>query len=53
MMKKTYIHVDMIPDKINWRARKKNNEKIEGLTLAEKTSRIEKLARKMGIKIGG
>lgn len=52
-MKKTYIHVDMIPDKVDWRERKKRIKRIEGLTLAEKTSRIEKLAHKMGIKIGG
>lgn len=53
MSKRTYINVDLIPSKVNWRERKNNDKKITRITLDEKINRIERLARKMGIKIGG
>ena len=50
---KQYINIDRIPKKVQWRQREKAKKQRVELSKAEKVGRIERLARKMGIKIGG
>ena len=50
---KHYINIDRIPNKVDWRKRQEQEKQKIELTLNDKINRIERLARKLGIKIGG